>query len=82
MLFTHQRFGCIDEDDELGAQTFEGTLSLSTIAAGQLAGSTPTTCISSTSLRWYSTKATATRALMPALTAALTPATDVPKSVL
>lgn len=39
VLFTHQRFGCIDEDDELGAQTFEGTLSLSTIAAGQLAGS-------------------------------------------
>lgn len=38
MLFTHQRFGCIDEDDELGAQTFQGTLSLTTIAEGQLAG--------------------------------------------
>jgi hypothetical protein len=38
MLFTHQRFGCIDRDDELGAQAFEGTLSLTTIAEGQLAG--------------------------------------------
>jgi len=38
MLFTHQRFGCIDEDYDFGAQTFQGTLNLTTIAEGQLAG--------------------------------------------
>jgi hypothetical protein len=38
MLFTHQRMGCIDEDDDPGAQTFQGSLSLTTIAEGQLAG--------------------------------------------
>jgi hypothetical protein len=38
MLFTHERFGCIDEDDDFGAQTFQGSLSLTTIAEGQLAG--------------------------------------------
>jgi hypothetical protein len=38
MLFAHQRMGCIDEDDDPGAQTFQGSLSLTTIAEGQLAG--------------------------------------------
>ena len=38
MLFTHQRFGCIDEGYDFGAQTFQGTLNLTTIAEGQLAG--------------------------------------------
>ncbi len=37
-FFVHQRMGCIDEEDDPGAQTFEGSLSLTTIAEGQLAG--------------------------------------------
>ena len=38
MLFARHYFGCIDEEDDFGAQTFQGTLSLTTIAEGQLAG--------------------------------------------
>ena len=38
MFFTRQRFGCIDEDHGPGAQSFQGTLRLTLITVGRLAG--------------------------------------------